>query len=143
MMTGLTGMPMEALIRLTGHLDDPSLPMRRATSKFFYHLPPEHLVHEVFLELPMDYLPLDDMIDWDDESPAACSIGQCLVGPESNASEELARPLRTGQCGRQHYNIKRPGVLVDNECQMSNCEKCGDWEEICGPTLVCKPCWGG
>lgn len=142
-MKSLTDMLIEALTRPTGYLDYPSLQMLRATSKFFYHLPPEHLIHAVFLELKMDYLPLHDIIDWDNTLPVACSICHCLVGTESNTLEETGRPLKTCQCGRQHYNIRRPGVLVYDECMMSNCEKCGDGDELCGPMLVCQPCWGG
>lgn len=136
-------MPMEALNRLTGYLDYPSLQMLRATSKFFYHLPPEHLIHEIFLELQMDYQPLNDLWSLDDGFPAVCSLCPCLVGPERNTPEETGMPLKTCQCRRRHYNIKRPGVLVYDERNVSICEKCGDMDEICGPMLVCEPCWGG
>jgi hypothetical protein len=62
-MKSLVDMPTEALTRLMGYVDYPSLEMLRATSKFFYHLPAEHLIHEIFLELKMDEIALDDLIE--------------------------------------------------------------------------------
>jgi hypothetical protein len=136
-------MPMDALTRLIGYLDYLSLKMLRTTSKFFYQLPAEHLIHEIFLELKMDEIALDDLIDWNDDFPCACSVCHCFVGPESDTSEQTGKALKICKCGRKHYNIRRPGVLVYGECESSHCEKCGDGDEICGPMLLCKPCWGG
>jgi hypothetical protein len=109
--------------------------MLRATSKFFYHLPAEHLINEIFLELKMDEIALDDLTDWNDGFPMACSVCHCFVGPECNTLEQTGKPLKTCECGRKHYNVKRPGVLVYGECKMSHCEKCREWAEICGPML--------
>ena len=142
-MKTLVHMPMEAITRLVGYLDYPSLQMLRTTCKFFYQLPAEQLIHEIFLELVMDYLPLDDIIDWNEDSPVACNVCPCFVGPDDDNLAQRGKPLKTCDCGREYYDIRRPGVCVFGECEVSHCEKCGDVDEICSPMLLCKKCWGG
>ena len=48
------------------------------------------------------------------------------------------------ECGRNYYNIKRPGALrLGMEIQVSYCEKCKGTEEVCSDATVCQTCWGG
>ena len=142
-MQTLVPMPMGALTRLVCYLDYPSLQMLRATCKFFYQLPAEQLIHEIFFELVMDYPPLDDIINWNQDLPVACNVCPCFVGPDDNTLAQTGKPLKTCDCGRENYDIRRPGVCICEGCEFLRCEKSGDEDEICGPMLLRKRCWGG
>ena len=93
----LIDVPAEALTRLLGYLDYPSLEMLRSTCQFLRKFPTEKQIHRIFLDMKMDEL--DDIVyaDYDDDDFGGyCFVCPGFVGEDTDSPEDTGewRPAR-------------------------------------------------
>ncbi len=88
-MKSLVDLPSEALTRLLGYLDYPSLEMLRSTCQFFRKLPTEKQIHQIFLAMKMDELDDITYADYDDDDFGGyCDVCPGFVGEDTDSQQD-------------------------------------------------------